>query len=126
MSFKGKPVKVIITGEAKEEFDKLNKIVGEEISKGITGSDHQTLFNSIKQKIEFLKENPEYGIHVPKNKIPREYLIKYDINNLWKVNLSGAWRMIYTIRGSEIEIISLILDILNHKDYEKKFGYKKS
>lgn len=34
--------------------------------------------------------------------------------------------MIYTIRGGEVEIISLILDLMNHKDYEKKFGYKKS
>jgi len=124
--FKGKPTKVIITGEAKEEFDDLNKVVGEEISKGIRSSDHQTLLNSIKRKIELLKANPEYGIHIPKNRIPKEYVRDYDVNNLWKINLSGAWRMIYTIRGSEVEIISLILDIMNHRDYEKKFKYKKS
>lgn len=109
-----------------EEFNDLNKVVGDEIKKGITSSDHQTLLNSIKQKIELLRDNPEYGVHIPKNKIPKEYVRDYDANNLWKVNLSGAWRMIYTIRGSEIEIISLILDIINHKDYEKKFKYKKS
>jgi hypothetical protein len=67
----------------------------------------------------------EYGIHIPKDRIPKEYTRNYDVNNLWKVNLSGAWRMIYTIRGSEVEIISLILDIMNHDDYNKKFGYKK-
>ena len=39
--FKGKPTKVIITGEAKEEFDDLNKIVGEEISNGIRSIDYQ-------------------------------------------------------------------------------------
>ena len=125
MTFKGKPVKVIITGDAKIELEELNKIVGEEILSGITSSDHQTLLNSIKQKIEFLKDNPEYGLHIPKDRIPKEYIIKYEVNNLWKVNLSGAWRMIYTIRGSEVEIISLILDILNHRDYNKKFGYRK-
>ena len=84
------------------------------------------MFNSIKQKIEFLKDNPEYGTHISKNKIPKEYIIKYDVNNLWKANLSGAWRMIYTIRGSEVEILSVILDVLSHKDYDKKFKYKKS
>ena len=52
--FKGKPTKVIITGNAKEEFDELNKVVGEEIAKGITSSDHQTLLNSIKPKIDIL------------------------------------------------------------------------
>lgn len=124
--FKGKFTKVVITGEAKEEFDELNKVVGEEIAKGITSSDHQTLLNSIKQKIELLKANPEYGTHIPKDRIPREYIRDYEVNNLWKVNLSGAWRMIYTIRGSEIDIISLILDIMSHRDYEKKFGYKKN
>ena len=82
--------------------------------------------DSIKQKIEILKANPEYGIHIPKDRIPKEYVRDYDVNNLWKVNLSGAWRMIYTIRGSEVEIISLILDIMNHRDYKKKFGYNKS
>lgn len=116
----------MITGNAKEEFKELNAIVGKELADGVTSSDHQTLLNSIKQKIDLLKANPEYGIHIPKNKIPKEYIKEYDVNNLWKSNLSGAWRMIYTIRGSEIDIISLILDIMNHKDYEKKFKYKKS
>jgi Txe/YoeB family toxin of Txe-Axe toxin-antitoxin module len=120
-----KPVKLIITGNAKEEFEKLNKLVGQEITRGITKSDHQILLNSIKQKIEFIKENPQYGIHIPKNKIPKEYIKCYEINNLWKVNLSGAWRMIYTINGNEIEIIALILDIIDHKEYNKKFGYRK-
>ncbi|MBW2982851.1 hypothetical protein KY327_00945, partial [Candidatus Woesearchaeota archaeon] len=72
MMFKGKPVKVIITGEAKDEFDRLNKSVGDEIAKGVTTSEHQTLLNAIKQKIEFLKDNPEYGVHIPKDRIPKE------------------------------------------------------
>ncbi len=123
--FKGKPTKVIITGKAKDEFNDLNKLVGDEIKKGITKSDHQTLLNSIKQKVDLLKDNPEYGIHIPKDRIPKVYTRDYDVSNLWKVNLSGAWRMIYTIRGTDVEIISLILDLMNHKDYNKKFGYRK-
>ncbi len=125
MMFKGKPVRLLLTGDAKEEFEELNKEVGEEISRGVTESDYQKLLSSIKQKIEFLKANPEYGVHIQKDRIPKEYILKYDVNNLWKVNLSGAWRMIYTIRGSEIEIIALVLDILDHGAYDKKFGYRK-
>lgn len=30
------------------------------------------------------------------------------------------------IKGNEIEIIAFVLDIIDHKDYNKKFGYKKS
>ena len=79
--FKGKPVKIIITGKAKEVYDKLNGIVREEISKGITSSDHQTLFNSIKLKIELVRNNPEYGIHIPKNRIAKEYILDHKIYN---------------------------------------------
>ncbi len=123
--FKGKPVRVVITGRALESFEELNKITQDETVKGITNSEYQTLFNSIKEKIDFLKENPQYGTHISKNKIPKEYVNLYGVTNLWKLNLSGAWRMIYTIRGTKIEIVSLILDILNHKNYSKKFGYRK-
>ena len=124
MSFKGKPVKVVIGGDAKEALAILNGVVGEEVQKNIASSDHQTLLRSVQQKIEFLKVNPQYGIHVPKDRIPKDYIVKYDVNNLWKVNLAGAWRMIYTIRGNDVEVIAFVLDIFNHKDYDKKFGYR--
>ena len=58
MIFKGKQTKVIITGDAKKEFEEFNKLVGEEIAKGVKSSVNQTLLNSIKNKIEILKSNP--------------------------------------------------------------------
>ena len=112
MSFKGKEVRVILAGDAKLEFEELNKIVGEEVQKGIEQSDYQTLLRAVNQKIEFLKINPHYGVHIPQDRIPKDYILTYDVNNLWKVNLPGGWRMIYTLRGSEIEIIALVLDLL--------------
>jgi mRNA-degrading endonuclease RelE of RelBE toxin-antitoxin system len=124
LTFKGKPVKVVITDIAKDEFDALNLVVDAEIATGITRSDHQTLLNSIKQKVELLKANPQYGTHIQKDRIPKEYIARYSVSNLWKVNLSGAWRMIYTIDGGDVEIICLILDVLDHKRYEKTFGYR--
>jgi len=123
--FKGRPTKVILAPEARDQFDNLNKIVCDEISKGIISSDHQTILDSLKQKIELLRDNPEYGFHIPKDRIPKIYIKDYGVNNLWKVNLSLAWRIVYTIRGSDVEIISLILDIFDHDEYNKKFGYKK-
>jgi len=125
VTFKGKLVRVIITGEAKEEFQELNRVVGEELSNKVKKSDYQILLKSIKSKIELLKDNPQYGIQIPKSRIPKEYVNNYDAENLWKVNLSNAWRMLYTIRGSNVDIVALILDVINHKDYNKKFNYKK-
>ncbi len=126
MKFKDKEIKVKIVDNALEDYQELNKTVGEERKKGINSSFNQTLFKAIKKRIEFLKENPEYGIHIPKDRIPPSYIKEYEVNNLWKVDLPKAWRMIYTIKGTEIEIISLILDIYNHRNYEKRFKYRKS
>ena len=39
--------------------------------------------------------------------------------------LTGYWRMLYTIKGDQIEIICFVLDILDHKSYDKIFGYRK-
>jgi len=118
--FKGKQLKVVITGNAKKELFRLKKKIDED-----KNSEYQKLSKSIFQKIEFLKHNPQYGIHIEKRKIPKEYFKDYNVNNLWKVNLFGVWRLIYTLRGSDIEIISIVLDILDHKTYDKKFKYRK-
>jgi hypothetical protein len=40
------------------------------------------------------------------------------------VELTGFWRMLYTIKGDQIEILCFVLDILDHRDYEKRFGYR--
>jgi len=63
---------------------------------------------------------------MPKERIPKEYVVKYGVENLWKLNLSSFWRMIYTVRGSKVEVISILLEVLDHKKYGRKFGYKTS
>jgi len=70
-----------------------------------------------------IKENPFCGIQIPKKQIPKEYIQKYNAKNIWKYNLPGAWRLIYSIEGGEAIIITIILDWMDHKTYEKKFKY---
>ncbi|MBI4896264.1 MAG: hypothetical protein HY832_01830 [Candidatus Aenigmarchaeota archaeon] len=57
-----KPVRVQLIGNATEEFETLNKTVGEEQEKGVQNSERQHLLKSIKQKIELIKANPQYGM----------------------------------------------------------------
>jgi len=116
-----KPVRVIMIGEADQEYKKLNEIVGQQIIQGKNNSDEIKLFRSIKQKAEFIKINPFYGDNIPKNFIPKEY----NVANLWRVELINFWRMLYTIKGDQIEIVCFILDIIDHDKYNQKFGYKK-
>ena len=116
-----KLVRVILLAEAKEEYKRLNEIVGQQIQQDKTSSEEIQLLKSIKQKIEFIKANPFYGDNIPKKLIPKGH----NVQNLWRVELSNFWRMLYTIRGDQIEIICFILEIINHEIYNKKFGYKR-
>lgn len=64
---------------------------------------------------------------------PDKYIERYEVTNLWKINLPGYWRMIYTLRQplreiTEIDVITIwldALDILDHNKYNKIFGYRR-
>lgn len=81
------------------------------------------LFKAISQAMDNLEENAFCGIQIPKKLIPREYIIRYKVKNLWKYNLPNSWRLIYSVVNDEIVVISLILEWFDHKDYEKRFRY---
>lgn len=125
MTFKGKEVRVILSKDAAEQYAELNRIVGEELQRNITSSIHQSIFRSIERVKGWLKENPFVGDQVTKGKIPDCYIKKYDITNLWRIELSNYWRLVYTIQSNEVEVIDFVLDIIDHKEYDKKFGYKR-
>ena len=115
-----KPVRVILIDEARVTFEKLNTIVGDQKQ----GNSFETqLLKSIKEKVSLIKQNPFYGDNVQKKLIPKKYQNK--VQNLWRVELNNFWRMLYTIRGDEIEIVCFVLEIMNHKKYNKLFGYGK-
>lgn len=115
-------VRVILKDEAEKEFEILNREVGEEIKVGVENSEKQQLLRSIKQKVELIRENPTFGSAVPKDLINKS---KLHVDNLWIVDLTGYWRMVYTLQGDRIEIICFILKIVDHNRYNKIFGYKK-
>jgi Txe/YoeB family toxin of Txe-Axe toxin-antitoxin module len=123
MSYHGKEVDVVLTGEAKDFFERLKATIEKDSAK--TRHFQKTLFRSINEEITLLREDPSYGIQVPKNLIPEEYILAYDADNLWKVNLSGYWRTIYTVNGKEVKVIAVVIDIFDHRDYNKKFKYRK-
>ena len=127
-----KRVSIKLLGDAKEAYLALKKLVEDERKKGIKSSFNQTLFRSIEDKITILKRDYDFGIHIPKDRIGRKYIVEYGVTNLWKVNLSGGWRMIYTLKqpqreNTEVEILSIwldVLDIISHEDYDKIFNYR--
>ena len=82
------------------------------------------LFKFLERATSDLKENPLCGAKIPKKLWPKDYIRKYSIDNLWKYDLPNAWRLIYTISKDQVKILAIILEWFDHKDYEKRFGYK--
>jgi len=82
------------------------------------------LYEQIIKAFQNLKGNAFCGIQIPKNLILKEYIKRFgNLTNLWKYNLPDAWRVIYTIKNNNIEVLSVILEWLDHKEYERKFKY---
>jgi len=86
-------------------------------------SSEKELFKFIDQAMNNLEKNVFCGIQIPKKQIPAEYIKKYGATNLWKYDLPNAWRLIYSVRGSKFVVISVILEWMTHKEYERKFNY---
>ena len=86
-------------------------------------TEDQRLYKWLDRAFDDLAENAFCGIQIPKKLIPKKYIQQYGIDNLWKYNLPNAWRLLYSVARDEIIIISIILEWLSHKEYEKRFGY---
>jgi len=102
-----------ITKELKSSFVELKK--GKFESK--------QLYKFIDRAIDDLKQNPVCGIKVSKKLWPKTYIQKYEITNLYKYDLPNGWRLLYTIEADEITIMGIIIEWMNHKEYERKFKY---
>jgi len=79
----------------------------------------------LSRAIKDIQSNAFCGIRIPKKLIPKEYIKEYQINNLWKYDLPDGWRLIYSITTpNKVEILSIVIEWFNHKDYERRFKYK--
>ena len=117
---KSRPTRVVFIGQAKTEMELLNEIAGEQIAKGVQNSEEIRLLKSINQKTELIKSNPLFGNNISKRLIPKQL----SVTNLFRIELTGYWRMLYTLKGDEIEVVAIVLYLIDHKKYNKLFGYK--
>ncbi len=97
----------------KEAFDKLKDSKTEE----------KKLYEWLNRAFDDIAQNAFCGIQIPKRLMPKEYIQKYGITNLWKYDLPKAWRLLYSVGKDEIMVLSIILEWLDHKEYERRFNY---
>jgi len=114
-----KPVRIVLSPEAEEVYKHLNEMASD-------SKTERTILNALNKKVELIKANSHFGEPIAKKLIPMEYKEKYGVTNLFRVELPMFWRMLYTLTNDEEEvtIIAFVLDVVDHKEYNKKFGYK--
>lgn len=113
-----KDVRVVLSPEAREVYLKLN-------SEAKNNKQSRMILRAINQKKELIKQNIHYGDPLAKNLIPQEYIDKFGVKNLFRVELPAFWRMLYTLTNhEEVEIVAFVLDIIDHPTYDDKLGYR--
>ena len=99
----------------KAEWDRLN-----ESGRG----EDKELVSMLNRAFDALEANCRSGVYIQKKKIPAYYTNKYgELPNLWKYNLNESWRLVYFVTGAGGEPLSVVLEWMNHKEYERRFGY---
>jgi plasmid maintenance system killer protein len=99
-----------IDEKKREDYQGLSQGTSEEI----------TLVALINKKLDELERDASSGKQISKSNIPKKY---QDFDNLWKIDLNSRWRLLYSIVADEQGRITVIIDWLDHKEYEKLLGY---
>lgn len=120
-----KEVWVEFSEEANNDHIELQKQVLLEKEQGKDNSFNMQLLKAIEREKNNLKIDPQHGIHIPRKNISKALADRYGTDRLWKIDLVGYWRLIYTIIGDEVKIIAFVLEFMDHKEYDKLFGYRK-
>lgn len=80
-------------------------------------------YREIDHILDLLKKDPELGDRIKRSLWPRIYVTKYGIHTLFRIRLGKGYRMTYTVSGTRSSKIITILEVLDHGEYEKRFGY---
>lgn len=84
---------------------------------------HVKWINDMKEN---LQRDPFCGEKIMKNRIPKYYKEMFSVHTLFRYAHPEGYRSIYTLYMLESGLCPVILEFMNHKQYEQKFGYSGS
>ncbi len=123
MDLKDKQKVVKLIGAAESAFAKLEEEVHTIEAQGKTpAKEDMQLFKSIERSLNLLKANPFSGDSVAHKLWPKGF---EHLPNLFRMELSQFWRLLYYVTGDEVRIVSVVFEICDHEHYDKIFGYEK-
>ncbi len=82
----------------------------------------------MRRKAKDLAKDPQAGTFVPLTRVPKAKMRRWEmrvgkVTNLYKLDLPGAWRALYTIGSDGPLRVVLVVEVLRHRDYERVLGY---
>lgn len=80
-------------------------------------------YREIEDVLDMLKEDCSRGDKIPRDRWPKKYVREHQIQTLFRYRLRSGWRLIYTVYGTRDEKACTILEVFDHSEYEKRFGY---
>lgn len=74
---------------------------------------------------DVLKSNMFAGDSIRKRQIPDYYINRFGVNNLYRYQHPEGFRSCYTLFNFEnVGVCPVILDIMSHAEYDRRFGYE--
>ncbi|MFO8015522.1 MAG: hypothetical protein R6U32_00295 [Candidatus Woesearchaeota archaeon] len=119
-----KEVSVQFDEDAYKGYKELQELVADR-RKSSRKPTYSQLLSSINNVLRNIKANPYYGDLIPRKYISKSTSDRYGTDRIFRAELVGYWRLLYTIIGDEVRIIAFILEFMDHNEHNKIFGYRK-
>lgn len=84
---------------------------------------NSTLFKNIQAVINNLKQGGVPGERIRFGLIPKYYKKRHGIDNAFHVYLPEGMRLIYSITIYKGEKTAFLMELTDHKHYERRFSY---
>ncbi|HUR69634.1 MAG TPA: hypothetical protein VM370_10340 [Candidatus Thermoplasmatota archaeon] len=107
------PADVVLEGPAQKQFEKSPRAIQADLGK----------------RAKKLAQDPHFGQYIPIADVHNKATLKKwerrvgRVRNLYKLELSDGWRAIYTTGSRGADRVVMILEVVDHKAYERLMGY---
>ncbi|PIN70781.1 hypothetical protein COV93_00105 [Candidatus Woesearchaeota archaeon CG11_big_fil_rev_8_21_14_0_20_43_8] len=117
-------VQIIFSEEAYVDYERLDEQVANNLNSPKKPT-YKQLLKSIDLIMKKLKDKPFCGDLIPRKYISKKTIAKYGTDKIFRVELVGFWRLLYTIAGDKKCLKVFILEYMDHKRYNSLLGYRK-
>ncbi len=86
----------------------------------------EKLKDKVEEAFTDLRGNYQAGNKVPQYLWPKYYEKRWGVNNLYVYRLGRDWRLTYFLDWPAVGVQVICLEILTHREYDNRFGYRTS